>query len=273
MWLKAYPVASMEGWSIEPAPSKREWMDETFKKTAYRCLPLIIANQAGWVVRGPASFSATWSGKIDNHGIKIEYDADPGQRAVTALSHFGNGILTFVLPWLFRTAPGFGLLVRGLPNCVKDNAYPLEGIVETDWSPYTFTVNWKIIRPGVPVRFGQGDPVCMILPFRLDMLEQFDCTFEPYESAPPDIQRGLYDFAHKRAAGNATAPDGSYETQRDYFTGRYPDGTTARYPSAPDAAQEPVSCAVTRGMASLAEADSPAVPRHRTKLDIKPFEH
>jgi hypothetical protein len=30
-WLKAYELASTEGWSIEPAPAKREWMDATFK--------------------------------------------------------------------------------------------------------------------------------------------------------------------------------------------------------------------------------------------------
>jgi hypothetical protein len=261
LWLKAYALGAVNEWSIEPAPPKRRWMDETYQKIAYRCLPLIAANQAGWVVRCPASFTAIWSGRIDNYGIRLAYEPDSAHLAGTALSHFGSGVLTFVLPWLFRTPPGIGLLVRGMTNETKDNAVALDGVVETDWSPYTFTINWRILRPEVAVQFKKGDAVCMLQPFPLDLLERFDCTFESAGSLPADLRKGFDDFAHKRSAAAVVAPQGGYQTQRDYFAGRYPDGSPARYPPDPIAAG---------GGTRPAEA-SPPSPQHRIGFDLKPF--
>ena len=42
-------------------------------------------------------------------------------------SHFGNGILTWHLPMLFRTPPGYNLSVRGPANYPKDAVCPFRG--------------------------------------------------------------------------------------------------------------------------------------------------
>jgi hypothetical protein len=55
--LIAYTATDATGWVIEPAPRERAWMDATTDRFAYRCLPLVFANQAGWVVRCPVGFS------------------------------------------------------------------------------------------------------------------------------------------------------------------------------------------------------------------------
>jgi hypothetical protein len=247
-WLKAYELGPADGWVIEPAPARRDWMDATFKRLAYRCLPLIAANQAGWVIRSPVSFNAVWSGKQDNRGVRIDYDSEP--RAHIAVSHFGGGVLTFVLPWLFRTSPGFGLLLRGPTNEPKENVVALDAFVETDWSPYTFTMSWRLLRAETMVRFVQGEPICLIQPFRLDLLERFDCAVEPFTAAPEDLQRGFRDFVERRSANIAVAEQGGYETQRDYYAGRFPDGSAARY-----------------------SGDGPAggQPSHCTSVSLKPF--
>ena len=46
-------------------------------------------------------------------------------------SHFGEAVLTFSLPYLFRTPRGVNLWVKGPSNWIKDGIQPLEGIVET----------------------------------------------------------------------------------------------------------------------------------------------
>src|SRR4051812_45121993 len=43
--LIAYRVHTMPSMPIVPAPARRDWMDATHEKFAYRCLPLNIANQ------------------------------------------------------------------------------------------------------------------------------------------------------------------------------------------------------------------------------------
>jgi hypothetical protein len=55
--------------------------------------------------------------------------------------HFGHGVLTFTTGYMFRTSPGWALWARGSPNAFKDRIVPLEGVVETDWLPFPFTMN------------------------------------------------------------------------------------------------------------------------------------
>jgi hypothetical protein len=120
---------------IRPAPAERAWMDDTENRHAYRCLPLTIANSHGWEILSPAGFSAIWNGGngLDAVTVTPDVGAEPA-----ALSHFGHGVLTFTVPCLFQTEPGFDLLVTGPINRPKDSIAPLTGLIETDWSPYTF---------------------------------------------------------------------------------------------------------------------------------------
>ena len=134
-------------------------MDATNQRFAYRCLPLNIANAYGWEVLCNAGFLAMWWGGEGLDSIVIE--PDPGTIA-PAISHFGHGILTFHLPCLFSTEPGAELMVQGPINRPKDGIAALSGVIETDWSPYSFTMNWMFTRPGTPVRFEKGEPYCHI---------------------------------------------------------------------------------------------------------------
>ena len=43
---------------IRPASQKRQWMDDTPEAFAYRCLPLVVANQHGWEVVAPHGLTA-----------------------------------------------------------------------------------------------------------------------------------------------------------------------------------------------------------------------
>ena len=47
---------------LRPATPRREWMDQTDQRYAYRCLPLTVGNQFGWEMLCPASFEALWTG-------------------------------------------------------------------------------------------------------------------------------------------------------------------------------------------------------------------
>jgi hypothetical protein len=82
--------------------------------------------------------------------------------------------VTWTIPYLFRTESGYNLLARGPANMPKDGATALDGIIETDWLPYPFTMNWKITRPMRTVRFEKDEPICMIVPTKRGELERFE---------------------------------------------------------------------------------------------------
>src|SRR6059058_879574 len=168
----------------EPAPISRPWMDSAHQRHPYRCLPLVIANQCGWVLRNPTGFNAYWYGGAAKQDVELRFDTPQENRIV---SHFGSGVITFTIPYLFRTPPGINLWVKGPANWIKDGVQALEGVVETDWLASTFTMNWKVTRVCEWVRFEKDEPFCMLVPVPRGLVESIVPKVEPI-AAHPDVQ-------------------------------------------------------------------------------------
>jgi hypothetical protein len=227
--LELIAIRLSSGMEIRPAPIARAWMETPAGKFAKRCLPLLIANQAGWELLNPSGFTATWSGADDLAAIKIWPDGGTPKTWVT--SHFGSGILTWHIPYLFRTSRGHNILVRGPANMPKDGVAALEGIVETDWTMGTFTMNWKFTRANQIVRFEPGEPFAMLVPIRRGELETFHTTIREVWSEPSTFA-AFQQFATSRQEflrgvnipGSAAQRAG---WQRHYMVGNNIDGTAA----------------------------------------------
>jgi hypothetical protein len=233
---------SPSGVRIVPAPKARAWMDATTDRFANRCLPLRMANQAGWFVLNDRPFEAVWDGGAGKESVRVTYlrAARPGE-ADLAAGHFGHGVLTFHVPYLIRTPPGYNLLARGPANAPKDGIFALEGLVEADWLVGSFTMNWRFTRPGHRVRFEEGEPICMILPQKRGELE----SFAPEVRDINDDLETAYDYwkwAESRwrfltdgqKASASEDPDEreaarrEYGWQKHYVKGTSPTGTAAR---------------------------------------------
>jgi len=168
-------------------------MDSTLERYAYRCLPLSIANTHGWELVLPSSFDVIWDGGSGNDSIRIA-PVDQGEEVscqmyemysmggVMAYSRFGSGVLTLETKIIFETPSGYNLWVSGSPNFFKDGVQPLSALVETDWMPYPFTMNWKITCPDHTVRFDAGEPYCSILPVPRGLSERMKPLFRALEN-------------------------------------------------------------------------------------------
>ncbi len=223
----AYVVGDGSMCPIEPAPSTRDWMDATHVRFAYRCLPLVIANQNGWIIPSPTSFTVRWNGGHLPTDTKVK-----GPKGVSVnhyvASHFGYGVVTFIVPYLFRTPPGINLWVKGPSNYLKDGIQALEGVVETDWLESSFTMNWKCTRRNVTVKFEKGDPLCMIVPVPRGLLESLHPECRPLsenrelEDAYARWRESRKTFNEKLLANDPATVEQGW--QRDYMLGRKTDG-------------------------------------------------
>lgn len=227
--LIAYRIGPSTPMRLVPAPSGRAWMHATVDHFAERCLPLLIANQSGWWVLNSHPLRFTWSGGSDMASITIEHLG--GLPPYPAVSHFGHGILTWHVPYLFCTPPGYNLLVRGPSNWPKDGVSPLEGIVETDWTVATFTMNWKLTRPNQPVTVEVDEPICMLVPQRRGELESFHPRVLGIETEP-EVRRRFQLWSESRARflhelKTPLKTPGSEAVrrvwQKHYFQGKSPD--------------------------------------------------
>jgi hypothetical protein len=234
------------GWQplIRPAPAKRDWMDATPESFAYRCLPLNIANAHGWELLNPCAFDACWNGQTDTSAVTIKPEASGAVESV-ATSLFGQGILTFHILGIIRTPPGWNLWIGGSPNQPKDGIYPLTGVVETDWSPFTFTMNWRFTRPNHWVHFDAGEPICFFFPVQRALLDNITPVMAPIEAEPEllnrfkDWSRGRDAFVLRMATEPPPAPADKW--QKHYYRG-----------------------------VDMSEQEQ--IEDHRTKLRLKPFD-
>ncbi len=223
--IRVYPFFEPEEWPIEPAPPRRQWMDELPQKLGYKCLPMAIANRYGWIIRCPVSFTCVWGGGDGPADLRITFKERAERFKHEIAAHFPSGVLTFNLPFLFETPEGIGLIIRGATNFFKFNCAPLDGVSETDWSPYNFSMNWKVIKPDIPVEFEKGDPICMVTPVDMNLLEQCEPVLVPKASNPALMEQTKAFHMHRiEKRKNRDPGELKYKEDWDYMHGRYPDG-------------------------------------------------
>jgi len=206
---------------LQAAPLERDWMSDAQQRFPYRCLPLNIANQNGWVITSPTAFRCYWYGGPFPQDVEVQYLGTP-DNYVSA--HFGVGTITFSLPYLFRTPPGINLWVKGPANWIKDGVQPLEGVVETDWPASTFTMNWKITRPNEWVEFAEGEPICMLVPIPRGLSESLLPRIEPL-AGNPELMAKYQAWQHGRSTFLKGLKEHDPEIvkrgwQKEYFQGK-----------------------------------------------------
>jgi hypothetical protein len=198
---------------------KRDWMEASDEKYAYRCLPLNVANQHGLAVYPNSDISVVWNGGKTVESINII----EGGGITTSV--FRDGILTFHLPFLVRTPKGYSVYITGCPNHPIDNAYALTGVFESDWAPYSFTMNWKLTSVNNIITFKKTDPICFFFPVERDALEKFEYISENIEDQEEDYRKQYYNFVLSRDNFLNGSSENKEGWQKNYFQGKNPDGT------------------------------------------------
>ena len=198
---------------LEKASYRRPWMEKTEEHYAYRCLPMTIANMLGYHIIPREPVEIYWDGGTTSSSISVIKGQD------LACSIFGHGVITFHIDWLISTDDNTNLFITGPINHVIDNTQALTGVYETDWAPFSFTMNWKVLKPGL-VKFTEEDPICHIFPFPREYVETV-----PVHVLPLSTNAVLNDEYNKfTKSRSAFIESHSFGWQKNYFKGQYTDG-------------------------------------------------
>ena len=227
------PPLELECFAVTTAPPKlvaanplRRWMDEFPQRHAYRCLPLAIANAYGWEILSPCSFDIVWEGGMAANDIQIRATDGFPWLSHFATSNFTRGIVTFHTHYLFRTSPGWQLIATGPFNEPKHGIAPLTGVIETDWLPYPFTMNWHLTAPG-KIHFKKDEPVCLIFPVAQGAMHEVTPVIKPLTD-DAELQKQFETWRQKRQEfmrGHEALDPAILKQawQKFYFRGELPD--------------------------------------------------
>jgi hypothetical protein len=208
---------------------KRNWFGENF----YRCLPLNIGNQYGFVVKTSYDMTLLWNGQNHESSLIIKTGDDflgTENHPVAALSHFGYGVLTLSTKFHFRTPPGVNLMTINPPNFLLPGLQNLTGVVETDNLRRDFTINIRVTSPYTEIRIPAGTPVVGVIPIPRYYADKFDVIgadelfSEDLIEKEQDIVKEFYKLrSSMNNAGNKNPFDRLYANGFDIYGNEFPD--------------------------------------------------
>lgn len=186
-------VEKMHGTSFYLAPMsiKRDWMDETSEKHAYRCFPVTQANVVGWSIFSNQDIEFLWDGTNDQSPDHIEIISAPdgsyGGRGQSSIS-FNTGLV-------FRTDQDVSLLTINPVNYFNEDFETMSNLISTSFYDNPLPLAIKARVPNKKVIIKAETPLATIIPVSLSNLnntsiEVFDYKDENQERLRANMAYG-----------------------------------------------------------------------------------
>ena len=188
-------VEKMQGgiFKIEPMSIKRDWMDVTSEKHAYRCFPVTQANVVGWNISCIEDIVFTWDGINDQTDQHVDIVSPVG-------SYAGRGQSTVSLntSLVFRTDPDVSILTINPVNYFSEDFETLSNLISTSFYDNPLPLAIKAKKANVETIIKAGTPLATIIPISLTNLN--NTTIEIIEYRDDDRSRHNANMAYGEAA-------------------------------------------------------------------------
>lgn len=199
VFVKAHQIAP----TIKQSRLKRDWMDDTYNKHAYRCLPVSTANVNGWEVVLQQDIVVKWDGGNAVPKIISGDNYSETKNGVTYDRLIANcnkiGMIDISFGWAFKTDPDYNVLITGSPNYFIEGAVPLTASIPSDWWPDPVDISWKLTKVNEEVTFPAGMPFAFITVYPRNLMPEMEVEVEYLWDKPKLIEeRTAYSDAKMR---------------------------------------------------------------------------
>jgi hypothetical protein len=168
---------------VAPMSIKRDWMDQTPEKHAYRCFPVTQANMVGWNLFSTKDFEFIWNGINDTSSDNIEILS--GQEFT--YSGRGQSTVSFHTGLTFRTDQNVSLLTINPVNYFNDDFETMSSLISTSWMDSGFPLAIKARTPNKKITVKAGTPLATIIPISLTAMD--NTAIEIVDYSDPDSSR------------------------------------------------------------------------------------
>jgi hypothetical protein len=180
--IKAYSVGQFSA-NIEQLSVKRDWMDVTSDKHAYRCFPVSLANTVGWGLSYPEDIVVVWDGIRGNEPDHIKVLS--GNKYVTGEN--GHGTIRINTNIYFETDEDTSIMMYQPPNMFIENGQAMTSIVSSSWYNNPVPVVWRIEKPNVEFVIKANQPFIAFMPISLSQLK--DVEVDVYKHEPNEDKK------------------------------------------------------------------------------------
>ena len=150
-------------------------MDETYRKHAYQCMPMTVANVLGWEFILEEDVVVQWDGgntvPYILSGAKTQSGRDQASCSII-------GMISFNMTWVVRTENGYSTWYSGAPNYFHSDAEALSATVPSYWWADEVQMNWRLRTIGAPITFKAGEPFCFVQVYDNSVMESATTSVE-----------------------------------------------------------------------------------------------
>jgi hypothetical protein len=176
---------------------KRDWMDATFEKHAYRCFPVSLANTVGWTFSYPEDISFIWDGNPGSEDGHVEVLS--GHEYV--FTNRSNATISFNSGLTFRSEANISLLMMPVPNQFIDGVQGFTTIISTSVLQPALPYAWKITKANEVITIPAHTPIVSIIPINLTELQDVEVNMHK-ENFDSDHYTNLSEYG--RVSGEMT---------------------------------------------------------------------
>jgi hypothetical protein len=172
-----------------PLSVKRDWMDDTFDKHAYRCLPVSIANTLGWTFSYPSDISFIWDGDPSSEDGHVKILS--GEEYV--FTNRANATISFNSGLTFQTEENVSLLMMPVPNQFIEGVQGFTTIISTSVLKPPIPYAWKITKANEVITIPANTPIVSIIPIGLTNIQDTEVHLH-IENFPHEHYAKLSDY-------------------------------------------------------------------------------
>lgn len=168
---------------LAPMSIKRDWMDLTPEKHAYRCFPVTQANMVGWNLYCEEDISFIWNGINDTSSENVtilkghEY----------MYTGRGQSTVSFMTGLVFRTEQNISMLTINPVNYFNEDFETMSSLISTSFYDNDYPLAIKARTPNKEIVIKAGQPLATIIPISLTALD--NTVIEMYDYSDPDNAR------------------------------------------------------------------------------------
>jgi hypothetical protein len=153
--------------AISPMSIKRDWMDKTPEKHAYRCFPVTQANMIGWNLSWKKDIKFIWNGINDTSSDNVKILTEDN------LIYTGRGqsSVSFTTGLTFKTEKNISIFVINPVNYFNLDFEVMSSLISTSWFDNDFPLAIKAKIPNKEIFIKAGDPIATIIPISLTDLD------------------------------------------------------------------------------------------------------
>jgi hypothetical protein len=169
--------AAYSNMKISPMSIKRDWMDATSEKHAYRCFPVTQANVIGWSISCLNDISFIWNGINDQTGNNIKIL----QGEETCYTGRGQSTLSFNTGLHFKTTEELSLFTINPVNYFSDDFETMSSLISISFFDNPLPLAIKARSANKEILIKAGTPLATIIPISLSGLNNSSIEINEYQ--------------------------------------------------------------------------------------------